>query len=116
MIQDQLKIALIQADLVWENPEQNRRGFVEKIKNVSKPVDIIILPEMFTTGFTMNAESVAETMQGETVEWMQNVATEMKAAIIGSIIISENNNYYNRLVFVQPSGVIKTYDSGIHLP
>ena len=110
MIQDQLKIALIQADLVWENPEQNRRNFAEKIKNIEVEVDIIILPEMFTTGFTMHAEPVAETMQGETVSWMHDMATKSNAAVIGSIIISENNNYYNRLLFVEPSGAIKTYD------
>ena len=115
MIKDKLKIALVQADLVWENPEQNRSNFTEKIKNISiaigtERVDIIILPEMFTTGFTMNAKTVSETMDGETVAWMQNIASEMKAAIVGSIIISENNNYYNRLLFVEPSGVIKTYD------
>ena len=62
-MQDQLKIALIQSDLIWENPDQNRKNFSEKIKNISEAVDIIVLTEMFTTGFTMNAQAVAETMQ-----------------------------------------------------
>ena len=109
-MQNQLKIALIQADLVWENPEQNRINFTKKIRSISEAVDVILLPEMFTTGFTMNAEVVAETMKGETVEWMLNLAKEINAAIVGSLIISEENNYYNRLLFVEPSGSIKTYN------
>ena len=108
-MQNELKIALIQSDLVWENPEQNRKHFSEKIKNISEPVDMIILPEMFTSGFTMNASKVAETMQGETVKWMQRIALKSNAAIVGSLIISENK-YYNRLLFVEPSGSITYYD------
>ena len=110
-MQDQLKIALIQSDLVWENPSQNRKNFSDKIDTINKSnLDIIVLPEMFSTGFTMNAEVVAETMNGETVTWMQEKALITKAAIIGSLIILENNNYYNRLLFVEPSGAITTYD------
>ena len=107
---NQLKIALIQSDLVWENPEQNRTHFTEKINSISSKVDMIILPEMFTTGFTMHAEQVAETMQGKTVSWMQNLSTKNKVAIVGSIVISENNNYYNRLLFVTPNGTLEYYD------
>ena len=110
VIQDQLKIGLVQAELVWENAEQNRIHFATKIKTISEAVDIIVLPEMFTTGFTMNAECVAETMQGETVEWMRFNAKKFKAAIVGSIVVLDDNNYYNRLLFVEPSGVITTYD------
>lgn len=109
-MQNELKIALIQSDLVWENPEQNRDNFSEKIKSISESVDIIILPEMFTSGFTMNALEVAETMQGGTVKWMQYIALKSNAAIVGSLIISENNNYYNRLLFVEPSGSITYYN------
>lgn len=110
MTQDQLKIALIQADLLWENPKQNRANFTVKIKNLPEDIDIIVLPEMFTTGFTMNAESVAETMEGETVTWMRDMAKTTRAAMVGSIIISEERNYYNRLLFVEPSGSIRIYD------
>ncbi len=109
-MQEQLQIALIQADLVWENPEQNRKQFSEKIKAISKPVDLILLPEMFTTGFTMQAQHVAETMNGETVAWMKMMASQTNAAIVGSVVISENNCFYNRLLFVEPSGVITIYD------
>lgn len=109
-MQDNLKIALIQSDLVWENPKRNRKNFSEKIETISANVDVIVLPEMFSTGFTMNAQVVAETMDGKTVSWMQKQALKTGAAIIGSLIILENNNYYNRLLFVEPSGKITTYD------
>lgn len=107
---NQLKIALIQSDLVWENPEENRNNFSKKIKHISEQVDVIILPEMFSTGFTMHAENVAETTQGKTVEWMKNEASKHNAALVGSLIISEENNFYNRLLFVEPSGKISKYD------
>jgi predicted amidohydrolase len=106
----ELNVALIQANIVWENPAQNRKQFLEKIKSISKPLDLIVLPEMFTTGFTMNASKVAEYMNGDTVLWMQNLAKDKNAALIGSIIITENNHFYNRLLFVHPSGIIETYD------
>lgn len=109
-MKEDLKIALIQSDLVWENPKQNLENFSEKIKNISEAVDLMVLPEMFTTGFTMNAEKVAETMDGNTVAWMQSIASKFNAAIVGSIVISEGNSYYNRLLFVEPSGAIQHYD------
>jgi len=107
---NKLNIALIQSDLVWENPKHNRANFTEKIENIIKEVDIVILPEMFTTGFTMNAKAIAETMQGETVAWMKDLASKTDTAIVGSLVISENNNFYNRLLFVEPSGDISSYD------
>ena len=109
-MQNELKIALIQANLVWENPIQNRINFSEKINTISEAVDLIILPEMFTSGFTMNANSVAEPMDGETMAWLKEKANEKRAVIIGSLVISENDNYYNRLVCVEPSGYITQYD------
>lgn len=109
-MQNQLKIALIQSDLVWENPEQNRINFLDKINSISKTVDVIILPEMFTTGFTMNASKIAEPMNGKTVLWMQDIAKKTNAALVGSLVISEEKNYYNRLLFVEPSGNISKYD------
>ncbi|SFZ89608.1 Predicted amidohydrolase [Flaviramulus basaltis] len=107
---EKLKIALIQADLVWENPEQNRIDFTKKIESLSEEVDIVVLPEMFTTGFTMNAENVAETMTGKTVLWMKYLASNKNIAIVGSLVISENNNFYNRLLFVAPNGILGYYD------
>jgi predicted amidohydrolase len=109
-MQDTLKIAFIQSDLVWEDPKQNRHNFKEKIGTITTPVDLILLPEMFTTGFTMNASEFAETMDGKSVSWMQKRAEEKNCAIAGSLIIKENNNFYNRLLFVHPDGKIETYD------
>lgn len=105
-----MKVALVQVPLFWENPKQNRNYFENKINSITENVDLIVLPEMFTTGFTMNPKSVAETMQGETVLWLQALAKAKNSAITGSLVIEENGNYYNRLVFVFPSGEIKTYD------
>ncbi|MFG6686951.1 amidohydrolase [Mariniflexile sp. HNIBRBA6329] len=109
-MQDQLKVTLIQSNLVWENPKQNRKNFAEKMESISNGVDVIILPEMFSSGFTMKPERVAETMDGKTVVWMQNQALKTGAAIVGSLVISEDGNYYNRLLFVEPSGSISIYD------
>ena len=105
-----MKIALIQAPLLWENPTQNRNYFEDKINSIRETIDLIVLPEMFTSGFTMNPKAVAETLQGETVLWLQALAKAKNAAITGSLVIEENGNFYNRLVFVFPSGAIKTYD------
>jgi predicted amidohydrolase len=73
-------------------------------------VDIILLPEMFTSGFTMNPTKVAESMQGETVAWMKESASKKQAAITGSLVVEENGYYYNRLLFVHPDGVVESYD------
>jgi len=105
-----MKIAVIQSSLVWENPKANRSYFESKISAISETVDLIVLPEMFTSGFTMNPKEVAETMNGETVSWMQSLAKAKNCAITGSLVITENNNFYNRLVFVFPSGEMQHYD------
>lgn len=105
-----LNIAIIQSDLEWENPEKNRINFTNKISTISNPLDIIVLPEMFTTGFTMHASNVAETMQGDTVNWMQKTAAQKNAAVTGSLIIKDGAQYYNRLLFVHPNGTIEQYD------
>jgi len=105
-----LTIALIQTDLIWENPEENRRLLNDKINAISTAVDLIILPEMFTSGFTMNATEVSETMDGQTIAWLKSTAKEKQTAIIGSLVISENDNFYNRLVCVEPTGYITKYD------
>jgi len=109
-MQKQLTIVLIQTDLVWENPKQNKSNISSKIDALSENMDLIILPEMFTTGFTMNPYDFAETMDGEVVLWLKSVAKTKNTAITGSLIIKENGKYYNRLVFVFPSGEIQTYD------
>ncbi len=109
-MQNELNIALIQSNLVWENPEANRKSFENKISTISNDIDLIVLPEMFTSGFTMNAQSVAESMTEETIIWLKTISKEKGVAIVGSLVISDNNNYYNRLVFVEPSGRLTYYD------
>ncbi len=105
-----MKTALIQSAIIWENPEANRNYFEQKINTISESIDLIVLPEMFTTGFTMNPETEAETMDGKTMGWLQSLAKAKKTAITGSLIVTDNNNFYNRLVFVFPSGEIQFYD------
>lgn len=105
-----MKIALIQTQLFWENPAENRKHFEQKINSISENIDLIVLPEMFTSGFTMNPEIVAETMQGETIKLLKNLAKVKNCAITGSLVITENNNFYNRMVFIFPNGNIEFYD------
>jgi predicted amidohydrolase len=107
---DKLHVVGIQADLFWENPTKNIASFEDKINSLPENTDLIVLPEMFTSGFTMKPEKVAEKMNGSTISWMQKIAIEKQIAITGSLVVKENNNYYNRLVFVHPSGEIETYN------
>lgn len=106
----QLNATIIQSHLHWENPVANRALFSEKISSISEETDLIVLPEMFTTGFSMNAYDFAEDAEGETLEWMQNHAQTKDAAIVGSIIVKENSKFYNRLYFVFPDGSFGCYD------
>ncbi|MFT3794342.1 amidohydrolase [Flavobacterium sp.] len=103
-----MKVALIQAPLVWENAEANRQYFSHKIE--ATEADLIVLPEMFSTGFTMEPQRVAEKMSGETVLWMQSTAMARQTALVGSLVIAENGHFYNRMLFVHPSGTIQQYD------
>jgi omega-amidase len=105
-----MNIALIQSSLVWENPEENRNYFQKEIDLITAQVDLIVLPEMFTSGFTMQPKNVAESMTGETITWLQSIAKVKNSAITGSLIIQEDGHYYNRMVFVFPSGAIEKYD------
>jgi omega-amidase len=105
-----MKVALIQMNIIWENPNENRRLLDDKINYLSEKIDLIILPEMFTSGFTMTPNLVAETMNGETILWLKNLAKAKNCAITGSLIITEDGNFYNRMVFVFPNGEMKHYD------
>lgn len=105
-----MKVALVQSSIVWEDPKSNRNFYEEKINAITEQVDLIVLPEMFTTGFTMNPSAVAETMQGDTMQWLQSLAKAKKCAITGSLIIKEGENFFNRLVFVFPNGELQFYD------
>ncbi|GAB4158936.1 MAG: nitrilase family protein [Winogradskyella sp.] len=108
MANDTLDIALVQTALVWENPKANRVHIENKVSSIK--ADLIVLPEMFTTGFTMNATEVAEPMHGETITWLKQLSKKEQAAIIGSLVVVENKKYYNRLICVDPSGEILHYD------
>lgn len=105
-----LKLALVQTSLVWENPEKNRAALAKLIHSFSKETDLIVLPEMFTTGFTMNPTNIAPQEGPVTLAWMQQIAKEKETAITGSFPYLEKDNYYNRLFFVLPNGTYHTYD------
>jgi len=105
-----LSVTLIQTSLHWEDARANRSMFSETIEALSEATDLIVLPEMFTTGFSMKAKTLAEPNNGETLEWMQQQAKNTGAAVTGSVIVSENGNYFNRLFFVLPNGNYETYD------
>jgi len=105
-----LKTAVIQADLYWEDAMKNRELFSAKIAEIKDEIDLIVLPEMFSTGFSMNAENLAEPVQGTTFKWMQDIAKQRDVAVTGSVIVEESGNYYNRLYFVFPDGTFKKYD------
>src|SRR5690606_40115323 len=89
-----MKTALIQSNLIWENIEANLKSFDEKIRQVDSDTDLIILPEMFSTGFTMNPQKIAEPENGKAVSWMVKTAIQTNKALTGSLVIQENNKYY----------------------
>jgi omega-amidase len=105
-----LTITGIQSTLHWEDKKANLQMFEQKISSISQPTEIVVLPEMFSTGFSMQPEKLAETMDGETLQWMRRVAAQKKIILTGSLIIEENKNYYNRLVWVLPNGQVGYYD------
>ena len=104
-----MKISLIQTDIIWEDVTANLTHFENKLKQC-KSSDIIVLPEMFTTGFTLRTAGLAETMDGKTVHWMKSQAEELDALIIGTVIIEEDEKYYNRCLCVFPNNKIAYYD------
>ncbi|MEQ8471559.1 MAG: amidohydrolase [Marinoscillum sp.] len=105
-----LRTALIQADLHWESAGANLAMFEEKIWTIKEPQDLIILPEMFTTGFSMNPQNLAEVHGTTTFKWMQQQAAQTRAVIMGSCIIREGDKYFNRLYVVYPDGHSIHYD------
>lgn len=107
---EDLRLTLIQTELAWEDPKANRDHFSEKLKALAGTTDLILLPEMFTTGFSMDSAKMAEEKEGPTLRWLQEQAQKTKAALSGSVIVKEGKHYYNRLYFVTPSGNYKQYD------
>ncbi len=105
-----LNITIIQADLVWEDAAKNISRFDAKIESITDANDLIILPEMFTTGFSMNAARLAEQPDGPSVKWMLKKSAQKKVDLVGSMIINENGIFYNRLFWAKPDGQLFTYD------
>ncbi len=105
-----LRVTLVQSMLHWEDATANRAMFGAKMADLKGTTDLVVLPEMFTTGFSMRSTDLAETMDGATVTWMREQAKSLDAALYGSVIIAENGKYFNRGLFVEPSGKVTVYD------
>jgi len=107
-----LKVTIIQTELHWEDVDENLEMFGQKISQTctEHETDLIVLPEMFNTGFTMSSEKLAEEMNGKTMQWMKNTAQYKSCVIVGSLIIGERGNYYNRLVWMRSDGSYEVYD------
>lgn len=105
-----MNITLLQPNLYWHDPVANRAMLEERIFTLPDPTDLIVLPEMFTTGFTMDARAVAEPMNLTTFRWMRQMAAQTGAVVTGSYVVQENSRFYNRLVWMQPDGQFDTYD------
>jgi predicted amidohydrolase len=106
----QLTISIIQPDIVWEDKAANLQQYEHYIGSIEGKKEIVVLPEMFCTGFSMAPERLAETMEGPTVQWMKDTARKHRCILTGSVIIEENGHYYNRLIWMQPDGNFGTYD------
>jgi len=105
-----LTVSIVQADLHWHDKKKNRDQFSKDLLTMEDATDLIVLPEMFTTGFTMDAATYAESMDGESVAWMKEMAVKKNAAVCGSLIIAEQDKFYNRFICVYPDGQESTYD------
>lgn len=105
-----MKIALVQAPLIWEQVTENIKHFDQELKTLDRDVDLVVLPEMFSSGFTMRPDKAFVTMEGELVLWMQKAAKTHQFALTGSVVVKEGEGYYNRLFFVFPDGHFETYD------
>jgi predicted amidohydrolase len=104
-----LTVTLIQADLRWHDPQANLQHLTHLIERDDVPTDLIVLPEMFTTGFSMDT-SYAETMHGPAMMWMAETAARMDAVVTGSLMMAEGDRFYNRLIWMRPNGTFEQYD------
>ncbi|PJJ54424.1 amidohydrolase [Hymenobacter chitinivorans] len=105
-----LTVSFVQASLQWHDPAANWAELGQHIEEISIPTDLIVLPEMFTTGFSMDAANLAETMDGPSVAWMKQLAASRDAVVTGSIIIRDQDQYFNRLLWVRPDGMLSYYN------
>lgn len=106
---EDLKLALIQGPMAWEQPAENRQRWAKALEPVEGP-DLILLPEMFTTGFSMHPAKLGEQFPGPSLTWMQTQAQKKKAVIAGSVMSAEGGQYFNRLLWVEPNGQYRLYD------
>ena len=109
-MEDTLRLALLQTSLHWEAPEANRAHFSGMIEGLADPVDLVVLPEMFTTGFTMRPGALPREEGQATLDWMRETARSRNTALMGSVAFHEDGQYYNRLFFVPPNGETSHYD------
>lgn len=107
---ENLKITLFQGYLFWENIDKNLQNITLRLSSIREKTNLIILPEMFNTGFSMNALQLAEPMGGKTMKWMQKITKQYDCVLTGSIIIKEENKFYNRLIWMRPDGTYEHYD------
>lgn len=105
-----LKVTVIQDALAWEDGDANMAAFDRKLDQFSDTTDLVVLPEMFTSGFSMNASQLAQKMDGPAVQWLVQKAAAIQADIVGSVIIEEDGCYFNRLLWAKPDGALKHYD------
>ncbi len=105
-----LTITTIQTNLYWENKQANLLVLEDHLRNIEEKTEIVVLPEMFSTGFSMRPKDLAETMEGETVNWMKETAQKYRVVLTGSVIIEENEKYYNRMIWMLPNGQFAYYD------
>lgn len=105
-----MRIALIQESMVWEDCDQNKKNFLSHLNTIEKGTDLVVLPEMFTSGFTMNPEKVYITMEDDYIDQLKKCCQENDFALSGSIVVKENEKYFNRMFFIQPTGKVSTYD------
>ncbi len=108
-MKDRLNISLVQSRIYWQNVEKNILHFSNLISSVKK-TDIILLPEMFNTGFCPQSKHLAEKMNGKTIRWMKDISKQKKCAIAGSLMIFERGEIYNRLIWISKKGTISIYD------
>jgi len=105
-----LRVTLVQTELAWQAPATNRRALAAHFRGLIGHTDLIVLPEMFSTGFSMDAEGLAETMDGPTVGWLREEAAATGCVITGSLIVRDGEHCYNRLVWARPDGTLEHYD------
>ncbi|WP_303310046.1 amidohydrolase [Hymenobacter sp. BT730] len=105
-----LTVSCVQPALQWHQPEANRAELTRLIDEIPIPTDLIVLPEMFSTGFSMDAPAYAETLDGPSVAWMRHIAAQRQAVVTGSLMLQEQDNFYNRLLWVRPDGTMSHYD------